>query len=64
MLTNDPTPDTPTATLTDPTLVTTVKDTDPNKNSLHVSNNSLATGNESKISEAPNPPYSLAKSNP
>ena len=64
MLITDPTPETPRATLTDPTLVTTVKDTDPYKNSLHVSNNSLAIGNESKISEAPNPPYSLAKSNP
>ena len=40
MLITDPTPEMPTATLTDPTLVTTVKDTDPNKNSLHVSNNS------------------------
>jgi len=40
-----------------------VTDTDPNKNWLHVSNNSLATGNESKILETPNPPYSLASPN-
>jgi len=61
--TTDPTPPTLRLTLTDPTKEYNVTDKDPNKYLKHVSNNSLATGNESKSPEAPNPPYSLAKSN-